>query len=116
MMLSTFFFQSISFHESGKKHQENAAKRLQDIHKNQSFKDRKDAKEAEWIAQMERNAMKDYRTKDLEGGHDLSARIFHERKKEKDAIEEQIREAKAREAEIKARLTKESRDEERKPV
>lgn len=82
-------------------------KRLQEIRKKSSYKDRQDAKEAEWIQQMERNAMKDYRKKDLEGGHDLSARIFHERKAEKDAIEAQMQAAKAREAEAKARLTKE---------
>ena len=56
---------------------------------------------------MEKNALKDYRKKDLEGGHDLSARIFHERKAEKDAIEAQMEAAKAREAEARARLTKE---------
>ena len=50
----------MSFHENGKRHQDNAAKRLSDIRHRGQVKDKKDKKEEQWIKQMEAAAMKDY--------------------------------------------------------
>jgi hypothetical protein len=45
---------------------------------------------------MEQAAMKDYRSKDLLGGADISARIFNEKKSERDKEKKAIEEAAAK--------------------
>ena len=98
--------QSIAFHENGKNHKFNASKRIDDIRRRGTQNDRQSKKEEQWIRQMEEAAMNDYRTKDLGSGSDISARVFNERKAEKDAqkkmIEEAAEKAKAKMEEEKA--------------
>ena len=60
-----FHFQSIAFHENGRKHQQNTELRLDDIRKRGAAADKKAAKEQQWIAQMEAAALNDYITKDI---------------------------------------------------
>ncbi|TRY73853.1 hypothetical protein TCAL_01906 [Tigriopus californicus] len=81
---------SIEFHESGRKHQLNTEKRLTDIRKRSTIQDKKAEKQAQWIEQMEAAALKDYRNKDLAQGADLSARIFHETKAQREAEKEAL--------------------------
>ncbi len=41
-----------------------------------------------WLDEMNRKAMKDYRTKDLEVNPDITARIFNEKRSQRDAARE----------------------------
>lgn len=72
------FFQSIEFHEKGKKHKENVAKRLKTITK-KSIQERKKAdKMDEAIAKMEQAGMEAYQ-KDVESNAaDLMAKTIKE--------------------------------------
>lgn len=59
-MLSPFLLQSISFHEGGKRHKANVAKRISELGK-QSFKDEKAKQKVDQqIRQMEDAAMRAY--------------------------------------------------------
>lgn len=78
---------SIQFHESGRKHQFNVQNRLSSIRHRASQKEKKEAKEGQWLEQMEKAALSDYRTKDLAGGSDLTARIFNEKKLQVESID-----------------------------
>ena len=47
-------FQSIDFHEGGRKHQFNVQNRLTSIRSRAAIKDKREAKEEQWLAQMEK--------------------------------------------------------------
>ena len=73
------------------------SKRLSEIRHRSNLKDRKATKEGEWLAKMEAAALKDYRDKDLGQGSDLSARIFNEKKAERDRAREEAERQRLRE-------------------
>ena len=75
---------SIEFHESGKRHQQAVKDRLRDIGQKGLKDERKNAKEEQWLKQIEQQAMKDYRNKDLQENSDLTAKIFNEKRCERD--------------------------------
>ncbi len=65
--------------------------KLADIRWRGAAQDKRNKKEEQWVQQMERQAMQDYMGKDVlgaaaaSGGGDLSAKIFMEKKAERDA-------------------------------
>lgn len=75
---------SIEFHENGKRHQQAVKDRLRDIGQKGARDERKTAKEELWMKQIEQQAMKDYRAKDLQENSDLTAKIFNEKRCERD--------------------------------
>ena len=75
---------SIEFHENGKRHQQAVKDRLRDIGQKGARDEKKTAKEDVWLKQMEQQAMKDYRAKDLQENSDLTAKIFNEKRCERD--------------------------------
>lgn len=75
---------SIEFHESGKRHQQAVKDRLRDIGQKGARDQKKSAKEEQWMKQIEQQAMKDYRAKDLQENSDLTAKIFNEKRSERD--------------------------------
>ncbi len=86
----------MEFHESGKRHKENVAKRLTEIQARGAHNDRKAAKEEEWIKKMEADALKDYRSKDLCGNADITAKIFNQKREEREAGKRAVEEAAAK--------------------
>ena len=75
-------FQSISFHENGKKHQQAVENRLYEIKRKGKKDDLKARKEEEWMKEIERKAMNDYRTKDVGNNADITAKIFNQKRQE----------------------------------
>lgn len=75
---------SIEFHENGKRHQQAVKDRLRDIGQKGARDEKRAAKEEVWLKQIEQQAMKDYRAKDLQDNSDLTAKIFNEKRCERD--------------------------------
>jgi len=75
---------SIEFHENGKRHQQAVKDRLRDIGQKGVREEKKTAKEEQWLKQIEQQAMKDYRNKDLQENSDLTAKIFNEKREERE--------------------------------
>ena len=80
--LLQILFQSISFHENGKKHQQAVENRLYEIKRKGKKDDLKARKEEEWMKEIERKAMNDYRTKDVGNNADITAKIFNQKRQE----------------------------------
>ena len=80
--LLQILFQSISFHENGKKHQQAVENRLYEIKRKGKKDDLKARKEEEWMKEIERKAMNDYRTKDVGNNADITAKIFNKKRQE----------------------------------
>ena len=57
---------------------------MRDIGQKGAKDEKKSAKEDQWLKQMEQQAMKDYRNKDLQDNSDLTAKIFNEKRGERD--------------------------------
>ena len=75
---------SIEFHENGKRHQQAVKDRLRDIGQKGARDEKRTAKEDLWLKQIEQQAMKDYRAKDLQDNSDLTAKIFNEKRGERE--------------------------------
>jgi len=98
---------SIEFHENGKKHKQAVQDRLRDIGRKGAQDEKKTAKEEQWLKQIEQQAMKDYRNKDLQENSDLTARIFNEKRGERE---------KDRESQISSSNTTKTQDSSNKQV
>ena len=61
---------------------------MRDIGQKGAKDEKKSAKEDQWLKQMEQQAMKDYRNKDLQDNSDLTAKIFNEKRGERDSESE----------------------------
>lgn len=75
-------FQSISFHENGRRHQQAVENRLYEIKRKGKKDDLKAKREEDWLKDIERKAMNDYRSKDLGNNADITAKIFNQKRSE----------------------------------
>lgn len=73
-------------HEGGTRHKLAVETRLREIRRRGLDEDNRAQQEDEWVKRMEENAMKDYRMKDLESNSDLTAKIFNEKRAQRDAV------------------------------
>ena len=83
-----FIFQSRTFHENGKRHQQAVENRLYEIKRKGAKDEKKSTLEEKWLQDMEEKAMSDYRKKDLGNNSDLTAQIFNQKRAQRDAEEE----------------------------
>ena len=74
-----FLFQSVSFHENGRKHQQAVENRLYEIKKRGRKDEQKANLEEKWLQDIEKKAMNDYRKKDLGNNADITAQVFNSR-------------------------------------
>ena len=81
-------FQSRTFHENGKRHQQAVENRLYEIKRKGAKDEKKSTLEEKWLQDMEEKAMSDYRKKDLGNNSDLTAQIFNQKRAQRDAEEE----------------------------
>ena len=90
-LICIFFFlifQSRTFHENGKRHQQAVENRLYEIKRKGAKDEKKSTLEEKWLQDMEEKAMSDYRKKDLGNNSDLTAQIFNQKRAQRDAEEE----------------------------
>ena len=86
--LFPLIFQSRTFHENGKRHQQAVENRLYEIKRKGAKDEKKSTLEEKWLQDMEEKAMSDYRKKDLGNNSDLTAQIFNQKRAQRDAEEE----------------------------
>jgi len=89
---------SISFHENGKRHQQAVENKLYDIKRRGAKEDKKANLEKKWLEEIEQKAMNDYRKKDLGNNGDITAKVFNQKRAERDAEAESEEADKARRA------------------
>jgi hypothetical protein len=82
------FFQSVTFHENGKRHQQAVENKLYDIRKRGKRDELKANREEQWMQDIESKAMRDYRSKDLGANADITAKIFNQKRAEREADKE----------------------------